>query len=68
MYRLLSLILVLATATHAVAVVAAEAATTDVLDVPAARKSIIAAEALGFGALAVLQHTGREPILSDGGA
>ena len=45
MYRLLSLILVLATATHAVAVVAADAATanevtTDVLDVPAARSAL----------------------------
>src|SRR6478736_739740 len=40
MQRLLSLILVLATATHAVAVVAAEAATTDVLDVPAARSPL----------------------------
>ena len=40
MSRLLSLILVLATATHAVAVVAAEAATVDVLDVPAARTAL----------------------------
>jgi len=45
MYRLLSLILVLATATHAVAVVAEDAATanaptTDVLDVPAARSAL----------------------------
>jgi photosystem II stability/assembly factor-like uncharacterized protein len=40
MYRLLSLILVLATATHAVAVVAADAATLDVLDVPAARSAL----------------------------
>jgi len=40
MYRLLSLILVLATATHAVAVVAAESATVDVLDVPAARSAL----------------------------
>jgi len=40
MYRLLSLILVLATATHAVAVVAADNASVDVLDVPAARSAL----------------------------
>ncbi|HET7777565.1 MAG TPA: YCF48-related protein [Rudaea sp.] len=40
MKRLLSLLLVLATATHAVAVVAADAATLDVLDVPATRSAL----------------------------